>query len=299
MKEGPFRIFADAILFYMVVLEVSDVGQTDSVPRTRTTNTIVCDDSSQSVEFSQGCAKGTMKPINQQSKGGRMNPSNDEPNDRPRQFPSHSSYSLKSPATKSLLKFRQRQELQRSLKARQYKSYKRVMKQEGFDVSSGRRKSRQSDVAMGAEHLDGSLEMEVRLPKSQVVFAEGNISENYSVETKPFDVAGQRHCDSEPPSEIPINGSRKRWSCDNAVGNKAYSSQKKHRTTRIHQQKLKENEYLERQERMEQEKGRKLLERRQRHKLLSARTPRGQPIMNNIVQDILSKLQNEKATEDK
>jgi rRNA processing len=243
--------------------------------------------------------EATMKPIDHLSKGGRVNLRNDELNAHPRGLPNNNSYTLKSPATKSLLKFRQRQELQRSLKARQYKSYKRLMKQEGFDFSHGQRKYSVCDGVNGTESSEGFQEMVDIMPKSQLMLSARNSSENNSEKTKLFDFAGKSHSNPKPPSKTPIDGSRKRCLSENKGGSKIDFAHKKHRTTNSHQQKLKENERLERQQRVEQEKSRKLKERQQRHKLLSARTPRGQPIMNNLVQDILHKLQNEKADEDK
>jgi hypothetical protein len=47
----------------------------------------------------------------------------------------------------------------------------------------------------------------------------------------------------------------------------------------------------------QKERGRALRRRRQRHDRLSARTAKGQPIMKNIVHDILDKLQKEKKQE--
>jgi hypothetical protein len=80
---------------------------------------------------------------------------------------------------------------------------------------------------------------------------------------------------------------------DDANGTRMQTEKSNKKWRQLDEEKRRNDEYKQRQIQIEREKKEKFRQRQQRHRLLSARTSRGQPIMKNIALDILNKLQRE------
>jgi rRNA processing len=213
---------------------------------------------------------------------------------QPRKLPYQKSYSVKSPTTKSLLKFRHRQEQQKLMKAQQYKSYQRMMKREGYELSNSQKIVSNSNVMSddGGCKIDASTNALTEYPEMKPQSDHTSIDTSSNPDKKSDDITAEQ--------QAQINHQQKKHRASDTGNGKSTKMQLQNHQQRKNQkqcQESKEMESLERQRRIEHEKKTKFKERQQRHKLLSARTSKGQPIMNNIVQDILRKLQNEKTNE--
>jgi len=160
--------------------------------------------------------------------------------------------------TKGLLSFKDRREKKRVETAKALRSYQKVMKREGYEAGTGASRKRK-----GKEHHDGKHDDDIQ-------------------ERTETDQSTTQEAAQAQSSET--------------VAQKT----KKPRTNRFqksvqqsaHRQRQQEQYRVQAEER-EKEKQQAVRRRRQRHKLLTARTSKGQPVMKNIVQDILAKLQQE------
>ena len=133
-------------------------------------------------------------------------------------------------ANRALQSFRERQATERDATARQMRSYRKVLKKEGYSPQNS------SDRKRKVEH--GAKDAATKRKKGEFYTAE---------------------------------------------------KQEEYRSTK------KETRKAEADER-DRQKQQALRQRRKRSRLLTARTKRGQPIMKNVVQDILEKLQSESAS---
>ena len=147
------------------------------------------------------------------------------------------------------------------------------MKREGYEAGTGasrKRKSTTSTAAAGAS---------TALTTNQQNASEDDQDDN------PSDSGNQG------PSSIQDNEA----SADGALKAKNPRANRFHKSIQQQEQRQKQQEQFRQQAQVrEQEKEQALKRRRQRHKLLTARTTKGQPVMKNIVQDILIQLQAEK-----
>lgn len=218
---------------------------------------------------------------------------------------------VKSSTTKSLLKFRERKEQQELRKAQQYKSYQRIMKREGYDInkntgSQNRKRLRDENIEVNdaESSKNGNYDSETSILESetQTSFKETNSELSF------YDSAVDSHS-IIPNNQISATISTKelkhvkrskdgvddtQLSNCNDLQRKSMPSNKW--TTKKNHQLLEQrraDEYKERQIKMERAKKDKLKQRQNRHRLLSARTSKGQPVMKNIALDILNKLQRE------
>ena len=158
----------------------------------------------------------------------------------------------------SIQKFRQRKEKKRVEKAMQLRKYKKIMKQEGYEPGKGARRKREiegspADASSSGGHDNEKEERSVKQPELR-----------------------EDHADREAETLLP-----QRRKKTNPLQKAA--AQAKQRKQEIQDSQLKKEQHLK-------ERQRKLHERKQRTKRLSQRTKKGQPIMKNIVHDILEKL---------
>ena len=165
--------------------------------------------------------------------------------------------------TKGLLSYRDRREKKRVETAKVLRSYQKTMKREGYEAGSGASRKRKQDSSTSTTSTTPS----------------GSNTANR---------------DDNGNGDIPKQLDSTEASQENQL------QTKKARTSRF-QKSIHESEKRQRQqeefrqlaaERQDQ-KQQALRRRRHRHKLLTARTSKGQPVMHNIVQDILAKLQAE------
>jgi hypothetical protein len=150
--------------------------------------------------------------------------------------------------TKAIQSFRKRKEKKQLRTATALRSYKKVMRQEGYEPGQGASRKR----------VDGTEESrEATQPSASVAGAEASPSHTEKParrqKSNPFQKSIQKADD---------------------------------RKKNIQQAQ-------EDRESRESERNGKLRERKHRHQLLTKRTRKGQPIMKNVVEDILSKLQKE------
>jgi rRNA processing len=198
-------------------------------------------------------------------------------------------------ATKGLQQFRARQEIKRLQTAKQLRSYQRACKREGYEPGSGASRKRHSapTTITTTDHAD--------------VVAEGSST---TTTTGSTESAGPSHdanmngihspivIDEEKSSSrssTPPAASRAHAKSENlkkkqsAKKNPPHAMHKLDKRQQERQQQSQERERLLQQR--DQQRQEALQRRRQRHKLLTARTAKGQPVMKNLVQDILNQLQ--------
>jgi phosphopantothenoylcysteine synthetase/decarboxylase len=91
---------------------------------------------------------------------------------------------VKSSTTKSLLKFRQRQEQQEFKRTQQYKSYQRVMKREGYHTNNNKSsRKRHRDDTTTDEHVDDEAEGKVTFDSDAAIIesdAKSGVSKSIS-----------------------------------------------------------------------------------------------------------------------
>ena len=213
---------------------------------------------------------------------------------------------VKSTATKSLLKFRQRQEQHDFKKAQQYKSYQRVMKREGYGTDkdkNNRKRHRDEESDNGSDTKNNFDNDTSPLKLNNIAGLNDSVSEQMhdSHDDKNMQesniekliIVSMNKPDS---TEINSNGRKQilKNSGDDLQNSKNKQSDKwNKKRNQVQEEQRRAAEYSERQIQMEREKKEKLKRRQERTRLLSARTSKGQPIMKNIAMDILNKLQRE------
>ena len=218
---------------------------------------------------------------------------------------------VKSTATKSLLKFRQRQEQHDFKKAQQYKSYQRVMKREGYGTDKDKNnRKRHRDENGNNEDSDSGSDTKNNFDNDTSPLKLNNIAGlNDSVSEQMHDSHDDKNMQESniekltivsmnKPDSTEINSNERKQilktSGDDLQKSKNKQSDKwNKKRNQVQEEQRRAAEYSERQIQMEREKKEKLKRRQERTRLLSARTSKGQPIMKNIAMDILNKLQRE------
>lgn len=160
---------------------------------------------------------------------------------------------------KGLLKFRERKQSKRIQVSKALRHYKKAMKQEGYTPGKGIARKRTD---------------------------ENDKDENVVASSSPKSDADDE-IGSKEQTTITAKKQHDRLQQTLDVSSAASARKRKHT-----QEQNKETENAPPERALVKEQ--KLQERRKRHKLLTARTYKGQPIMNNMVQDILHKLQNKR-----
>jgi hypothetical protein len=176
--------------------------------------------------------------------------------------------SSKKGVVKALHSFRARHEKKRRHVAQKLRQYSKVMKQEGYVPGQGASRKRST------EHVNGDS----KAPNST------NGNEGYSTEAKndkDLNQSTNEASNSAIATELPTPHRSAKKSKSNPFQK---SLQKAEQRKEEMDQKQKEREEGERRRR------KKLRERRQRTQQLSQRTRKGQPVMQNVVHDILQKL---------
>ena len=204
---------------------------------------------------------------------------------------------VKSSTTKSLLKFRHRQEQQEFKKVQQYKSYQRVMRREGYDISkSSNNRKRHRDDTSNDECCDGEEVAKANVHSDEMK-EEKSISERIhdSPDEQLILQGNEQKSATLNDKEISSDGSKKALISkgDDWQGKSKHLEKRNKKRNQHQEEQRRADEYKQRQIQMEREKKEKLKHRQERHRLLSARTSKGQPIMKNIALDILNKLQRE------
>ncbi len=261
-----------------------------------------------------------MNPVMKESKGRSKDDSNKnasssykeiKPHHGKKYLPSSAFIkTVKTSTTKSLLKFRERQEHQELKKAQQHKSYQRLMKREGYDISNNRNsRKRLRDDSHDNRHNDDENTTKDKCDSDALK----NLNNTEFMDSKSGTTGSQDFTDDlqrqpskdQKRSSASTNdqGNDKRGKCESERAQMSraddlqgkYKQSEKWKKKKNHQQdeQRRADENKQRQIQAEQEKKEKLKQRQERHKLLSARTSRGQPIMKNIALDILNKLQRE------
>jgi hypothetical protein len=153
--------------------------------------------------------------------------------------------------------FRERREKKRLHTAKALRVYKKVMKREGYEPGTGASRKRMTETAV--ELNEGG----------------GDKDDSRENNTAPVDTATMANDSTNIARKKRSNLFQK-------------SIQKAHERKQAHVQSVQDRQVSER------ERQQRIKERRYRTKLLSQRTSKGQPVMKNIVQDILRKLEREK-----
>jgi hypothetical protein len=229
---------------------------------------------------------------------------------KPKQYlpPSAFNKTFKSSTTKSLLKFRLRQEQQQLKMAQQYKSYKRTMKREGYEIgkiNSARYRNSNGSCDDEQNHENASNEIDNKgstrgkglIGKSSEMIMEENSRANDENNGKSDNhkTIGKSHIkpsDSAMQEEVIDVTNDKRPNSENGSTLRQKNTHK-HVSNKQQAQQNRGDEYTQQQIQKERDRKEKLMLRKERYKLLSARTKKGQPIMKNIAFDILQKLQRE------
>ena len=217
---------------------------------------------------------------------------------------------VKTSTTKSLLKFRERQEHQELKRLQQHKSYQRLMKREGYDISNNRtNRKRLRDDSLDNKHNDDEnttndkCDMDTLKKSSDTEIMDSKSGTSGSQDFT--DDLQRQPSKDQKLSSTSTNDQRNdkigKYGSERVLKSKTDDLQGKHKQSekwkkqKNHQQEEQRRvaENKQRQIQAEQEKKLKLKQRQERHKLLSARTSRGQPVMKNIALDILNKLQRE------
>lgn len=159
---------------------------------------------------------------------------------------------------KGLHQFRERKEKKRLETAKSLRTYKKAMKKEGYEPGTGASRKRK-DENNGQNAVGDS---------NETVATTDNHDEEDTHPTNSAKPAAKQHKNH---------------------GSEFYtaSQQSNKRVRRIEEREAQMHA-------RERDRKQALRKRRQRHERLSARTKKGQPVMKNIVHDILDKLQREK-----
>lgn len=173
--------------------------------------------------------------------------------------------------SKGLQSFRARKESKRLRTAKQLRSYQRAMKREGFEPGTGASRKRTAVATAAGDAEDGKTPPAVQ-PTEVDEDAVGSIDA-----TKKQSAVNVAHATATRA----IGGRKKRGSTLPFApsSTKQSDAQARHeKREALHAERAAQKEAA-------------LKQRRRRHQLLTARTSRGQPIMKNLVQDILHQLQ--------
>ena len=170
--------------------------------------------------------------------------------------------------TKALQGFRERKEKKRVATAKALRSYSKVMRQEGYEPGKGASRKRKAESSR--DNDDNKQE------SSQAAAADSTAKKPGDGNRKDNNNNNNKH-----PSTATFRSKRQR----------SHIFQKSQ--AQAEQRKLAFQKDAEDRIRREAERQQKLSERRYRSKKLRQRTRRGQPVMKNIVDDILHKLERE------
>ena len=163
---------------------------------------------------------------------------------------------------KALQGFRKRKEQEKLQTAKALREYRKVMKQEGYEPGKGAGRKRAHDEG---EQEENGEKVEVKNSLDETPTNNNhNQSDKMNLQTLVVAQPPKRHAKTNPF----------------------------HKTVRKATQKRRDQELAAQQrETREKERLQKLKERRKRTKLLTQRSRKGQPIMKNLVQDMLQKLE--------
>jgi hypothetical protein len=196
-------------------------------------------------------------PQNKQQQRRRRDDDNNNHSQR-RKMPSllaGNAASAKTGPVKALQAFRKRQEKKKLHTAKELRKYKKVMQQHGYQPGTGakRRRVDESQTEQAAAIHDGKME------------------------EKDITALDERDDSNQEASSTAAQSSSTTSSKPQAVKEKSTISA--------------EDRLAKQKKRQQQERHRKLAARKQRTERLKQRTSRGQPVMKNLVHDILDKLQ--------
>ena len=175
---------------------------------------------------------------------------------------------------KGLLSFRERKETKRLQTSKQLRSYKKAMKKEGYEPGTGASRKRVEP------HDDRNDDGKPAALNKEVLNAEGRGDDLEAKER------AQKTNITPTTAAEEVSGRKKRPFPRATTVAKA--------NKKSDQQRQQQEDWAKQREEREKQKEAALKQRRQRHKLLTARTAKGQPVMKNLVQDILNQLQKEK-----
>jgi rRNA processing len=203
-------------------------------------------------------------------------------------------------ATKGLQQFRARQEVKRLHTAKQLRSYQRACKREGYEPGSGASRKRQNasspTTTTSTTTTTTTTDTAVVVAKSS---APTTATTGSTESAEPSHDANKNGIDSRAMND------EEKISTSSAVSlaegkpepHMKQSAKKKphHMANKLDKRQLERQQQVQERERLlqqrDQQRQEALQRRRQRHKLLTARTAKGQPVMKNLVQDILNQLQ--------
>jgi hypothetical protein len=215
---------------------------------------------------------------------------------------------VKSSTTKSLLKFRERQEQKDVKKAQQYKSYQRIMKREGYQINDDKNSRKHlGDASNSTEYNQHEAhkasiivdaltgESDFAAQSNESVSEPGYDSSNKSMNEQKSTTVNAVTKYKQEDTHAKIEGRKNVLEVKSVdLHGKQMQIEKRNKKRKQHdEEQRRADEYKQRQIQIEREKKEKLKQRKQRHRLLSVRTSKGQPIMKNIALDILNKLQRE------
>jgi hypothetical protein len=173
--------------------------------------------------------------------------------------------------TKAIQSFRKRKEKKRVHTATALRQYKKVMKQEGYQPGAGASRKRVDD-----DEATTTAATALATTTTATAAATHESNSNIEQEQKPTE-------SNETSADLNNKPARRK---------KTNPFQKSIQKAEERKQNMQQQQ--EDRDVRENERNEKLRQRKQRHQLLTARTRKGQPVMKNVVQDILSKLQNER-----
>lgn len=172
---------------------------------------------------------------------------------------------------KALQKYRERRERKQVETAKVLRSYQKAMRREGYEPGTGASRNRKHE----------------RNPLEKPALAPGGNAQREMLAKSSTDPQQELSTQENTQSSTSMKNSssfhRKRQKADPFKKSLKRAEQKK-----AAQQEREKDKDVQVKERIK-----KLKKRRQRTKLLTQRTSKGQPVMKNIVQDILQKLQDE------
>lgn len=180
--------------------------------------------------------------------------------------------------TKGLQSFRLRKETKRMQTSKQLRSYKRAMKKEGYEPGTGASRKRQVGESNEGEHGndDSNNQSSENVAANEVMEESLKKIAGTIASVSRMELSNSKHSDA--------SCSRNKQASKQAFYQKGASKESDRR-------KQQQEQIESQQEDRFKQKMAALKHRRQRHKLLTARTSRGQPVMKNMVQDILNQLQ--------
>ena len=162
---------------------------------------------------------------------------------------------------KALQAFRKRKEKQKLHTAKELRQYKKVMQKSGYEPGTGAKRRRRDETPMEEEE----------------------------------DVAAAVTDPTTRTTQQPVTNTMEQR--DNNKNMKKPKTSPTTAASKASKEAMTAERIRKEQKRHEQERHRKLAVRKKRTELLQQKTSRGQPVMKNLVHDILHKLQNESSTE--